>query len=231
MAVVAARVSGETGIAPIGALGKVTQLTFGVISPANVTTNLMSANVTGGAAGQCSDLLHDLKTGLLLGASARLQSLAQLFGILAGSLAGSAAYLILIPDPQQMLLTREWPAPAVVVWKTVAEVLQAGLGSLPPASGYAMGIAAIIGVLMGTLEKTLPTRWAHRLPSPASVGMAFIIPAWISISMFIGGLLSWVLKNQVPQWHQRFLVVLAAGLVTGESLVGVAHALITMLFE
>ncbi|MBA3967832.1 MAG: OPT/YSL family transporter [Nitrospirales bacterium] len=53
LALVAGRVSGETGITPIGAMGKVTQLTFGFLIPGNATTNLMAANVTGGAAGQC----------------------------------------------------------------------------------------------------------------------------------------------------------------------------------
>ena len=50
LAIVAARVSGETGITPVGAMGKVTQLTFGVLDPGNVSANLMAANVTGGAA-------------------------------------------------------------------------------------------------------------------------------------------------------------------------------------
>ena len=36
LAIVAARVSGETGIPPIGALGKITQLTFGALSPGTV---------------------------------------------------------------------------------------------------------------------------------------------------------------------------------------------------
>lgn len=229
LAIVAARVSGETGIPPIGALGKVTQLTFGLISPANATTNLMSANVTGGAAGQCSDLLHDFKTGLLINASPRLQSVAQVFGILTGSLVGSAAYLILIPDPQAMLLSPQWPAPAVATWKAVAEVFQQGLGALPAGSLPAMAVAGSAGLLMAVLEKTLPARQGRWLPSAASLGLAFIIPAWISISMFIGGVLSWGLARRVPDWHRRFLVVLAAGLVAGESLTGVAHALFELL--
>ena len=52
LAVVAGRVSGETAITPVGPMGKVTQLIFGVIAPANAAANLMAANVTGGAATQ-----------------------------------------------------------------------------------------------------------------------------------------------------------------------------------
>ena len=58
-------------------MGKVTQLIFGVLSPENVAGNLMAANVTGGAGSQCGDMLHDLKTGLLIGASPRQQALSQ----------------------------------------------------------------------------------------------------------------------------------------------------------
>ncbi|HZH05634.1 MAG TPA: OPT/YSL family transporter, partial [Lautropia sp.] len=67
LAVVASRAVGETGIPPIGAIGKIAQLSFGVAAPANPTLNLMGANVTGGAAGQCADLLDDLRAGQLLG--------------------------------------------------------------------------------------------------------------------------------------------------------------------
>ncbi len=231
LAVVAARVSGETGIPPIGALGKVTQMTFGVIAPGEVTTNLMSANVTGGAAGQCSDLLHDFQAGRLIKASARLQSIAQIFGILTGALAGSAAYLIIVPDPQTMLLTSEWPAPAVATWKAVAEVFQKGWDSLPAGTPGAMLIAGIFGLLMGVLEKTLPRQWITYFPSAASLGLAFIIPAWISISLFIGGVTSYALKHWFPRWHHRFMIVLAAGLIAGESLMGVSQAIFQMVFN
>jgi hypothetical protein len=50
LAVVATRVSGETNVTPIGAMGKVTQLVFGLIVPNSPAANLMTANVTGGAA-------------------------------------------------------------------------------------------------------------------------------------------------------------------------------------
>ncbi len=45
LATVAARVAGETGIPPIGAIGKVSQLSFGVMAPLQPITNLMTANV------------------------------------------------------------------------------------------------------------------------------------------------------------------------------------------
>lgn len=229
LAVVAARVSGETSITPVGAMGKVTQLVFGVLSPGQVAPNLMAANVTGGAASQCADLLHDMKAGHLMGASPRFQAFAQFFGVLSGSLIGSAAYLVLVPNPQKMLLTDEWPAPAVAAWKAVAELFKVGLQAMPEGSLNAIYIAGALGIILAILEKVAPKFWQNFVPSPAGIGLAFIIPAYNSISMFIGGLAALLLRRYAPEWSERFLVVLAAGLIAGESLAGVISAIVKII--
>jgi uncharacterized oligopeptide transporter (OPT) family protein len=205
-------------------MGKVTQLTFGVVAPGDVTSNLMTANVTGGAASQCADLLHDMKTGLMIGASPRYQAIAQSAGVLAGALAGSAAYLVLVPDPGKMLLTAEWAAPAVAQWKAVAEVLTKGLEHMPTGSGLAMAWAAGLGIALAIAEKILPPKVRTWVPSPASIGLAIVIPAWYSVSIFLGGLLGLVAFRFARTWAQRFVTVLAAGLIAGESLTGIGLA-------
>ena len=230
LAIVAGRVSGETGITPIGAMGKVTQITFGLLIPGNITTNLMAANVTGGAAGQCADLLHDLKTGLLIGASPRFQALAQIFGVLTGSLVGSAVYLVLIPDPQSMLLTIEWPAPAVATWKAVAEVFQQGIGARPTGSLWAMGLAGLAGMGMVLLTYGVSPSHNRWIPSASTMGLAFVIPAWNSLSLFLGSLLGVLLMKFAKTWAERFVMAMAAGLVAGESLAGVASILLKLFF-
>lgn len=225
LAIVAGRVSGETSITPVGPMGKVTQLLFGVIAPGNPAANLMTANVTGGSASQCADLLHDMKTGLLLGAVPRLQAMAQFLGALAGALVGSAAYLVLIPDPANQLLTAEWPAPAAAAWKAVAEVFMKGLSSMPDGAMAAMAWAGAAGVVLALGEKLTPARLSRWLPSPASLGLAFVIPAYNSISMFIGGVVAWGVTRRWKSWAVRFLTVIAAGLVAGESIAGVGVAM------
>lgn len=229
LAIVAARVSGETGITPIGAMGKITQLSFAAVSPGNVTTNLMSANVTGGAAGQCADMMHDFKTGLLIGAAPRLQAVAQVFGVLTGSLVGVAAYMLLVPHPTTMLITPEWPAPAVATWKAVAEVLRGGFGDLPAGAVPAIVIASAAGLVLAVAGHRLPPKWAARVPSPSAMGLAFVIPAWNSLSMFIGALIAWLVMRYRTDWGERFLIAAAAGLVAGESLAGVAAAMSRLL--
>lgn len=224
LAVVAGRVSGETAITPVGAMGKVTQLVFGVLAPGQAAPNLMAANVTGGAASQCADLLHDLKTGHLLGAVPRLQTYAQVGGALAGALIGSLGYLVLIPDPANQLLTDEWPAPAVAAWKAVAEIFMKGIEAMPQGAMSAMGWAAAVGIILAVLEKKLPANARKWVPSPASLGLAFVVPAYNAISMCIGAVIALLLSRIVPSFSARFVVVIAAGLIAGESITGVAIA-------
>jgi putative OPT family oligopeptide transporter len=230
LAVVAGRVTGETAITPVGPMGKVTQLMFGIIAPGSPAANLMSANVTGGAASQCGDLLHDLKAGYLLGAKARLQAIGQVLGALAGALAGSAAYLVLIPDPKNQLLTNEWPAPAAAAWKAVAELFMKGFEAMPGGALVAMGIAGGLGIVLAIVEKLVPKTMIKWVPSPAALGLAFVIPAWNSMSMFMGAVLALVAARFFKSWAAKFVVVIASGIIAGESLTGVGVALQKMLF-
>ncbi len=82
LSLVACRATGESDITPVGAMGKITQLGFGVLAPSNMVTNLMTASVTAGAAGASADLLTDLKSGYLLGANPRKQFIAQFWAFL-----------------------------------------------------------------------------------------------------------------------------------------------------
>ena len=129
LALVACRVTGETDTTPVGAMGKVTQLIFGALSPGNVNVNLMSANITAGAATSAADLLTDLKSGYLLGANPRQQFVAQFSGIFAGTVVSVLTFAVLVPNAQ-VLGTDQFPAPAAQTWSAVAIALGHGLSRL-----------------------------------------------------------------------------------------------------
>ena len=223
LAIVASRVVGETGIPPIGAIGKVSQLGTGFFAPGETTANLIGANVAGGAAGQSADLLNDLKVGHMIGAPPQSQVVAQFFGILTGSVVGSLVYLQLIPDPGAMLITEEWPAPAVATWKVVAETFSTGLDSMPVRALWAVVIAGAIGMLGAWLQHRHAPGW---LPNMPALGLAMVIPASISITMFFGSLIGKLLDRYRPGIAQRFLIAAASGLIAGESMTGVVRALV-----
>jgi uncharacterized oligopeptide transporter (OPT) family protein len=229
LAIVGARVNGETGVTPVGAMGKVTQLIVGAALPGNATANLMTANVTGGSASQCADLMNDLKTGHLLGSTPRSQWVSQLCGALAGAFIGSAIYLTLIPSPKTQLITPEWPAPAVVTWKAVAEVFKVGLSALPLHVAPAMGVAAALGVTLAIAEAKAPKPVKRWLPSASALGLGFVVPANQSFSMLLGGIVALLVARRFPEWHARFWVVVCAGIIAGESLVGVGVSLKSMI--
>ncbi|HSO00710.1 MAG TPA: OPT family oligopeptide transporter, partial [Candidatus Nanopelagicales bacterium] len=125
LSIVACRATGETSITPIGALGKISQLTFGALAVGNVQTNLMTSSITAGAAMHSADLLTDLKGGYLLGGKPRNQFISQFFGILAGAVFCIPAYLILATP--ERLGSADFPAPAAKTWQAVAELLAGGV--------------------------------------------------------------------------------------------------------
>jgi uncharacterized oligopeptide transporter (OPT) family protein len=204
-------------------------LVFGVLVPHNPAPNLMAANVTGGAASQCADLLHDLKAGYLLGASPRKQVLAQLVGAVIGALVGAAGYLVLIPHPAEQLMTDQWAAPAVAAWKAVAELFAIGFRALPQGTLTAMLIAGAVGVLLPVIEKSVGPKVRPWLPSAASLGLAFVLSASTAMSIFVGGVLALLLSKLFPSWSKRFVVTICAGLVAGESLTGVGLSFVRMI--
>ncbi|MFW2391202.1 MAG: OPT family oligopeptide transporter [Methyloceanibacter sp.] len=221
LATVAARVVGETSVAPIGAIGKLSQLSFGVMAPGQPITNLMTANVAGGAAGQSADLLNDFRAGYEVGAHPARQVAAQCAGVVVGSLVSSLVYLMLIPDPTTQLFTPEWPAPAVAVWKAVAEALSHGLNGIAPSALIAMAIGAVLGIGLALAEHWLDKKYLLFVPSGATLGLAFVIPASTSLMLFAGAALASLAHKFAPNWSARFLLSVAAGLVAGESLFGV----------
>ncbi|MFO0558295.1 MAG: OPT family oligopeptide transporter [Polyangiales bacterium] len=226
LSIVACRATGETDTTPVGAMGKITQLTYGVLAPANVTTNLLTASITAGAAGSAADLLTDLKSGYLLGANPRKQFLAQFSGTFVGTLVIVPLFYVLVPTPAALGGDR-FPAPAAQVWKGVAEALSNGVHSLHPTARWGMLIGGVIGIILPLLELMLP-KYKKYLPSAMGVGLALVIPAWNSVSMFIGALLAYLYARVNEKNAETYTIPVASGIIAGESLLGVVIALMSV---
>ncbi|MEI7529439.1 MAG: OPT family oligopeptide transporter [Elusimicrobiota bacterium] len=223
LAIVAARATGESDITPIGAMGKITQLTFGMLAPSNMTTNLMTASVTAGAAGATADLLTDLKSGYLLGANPRKQFLAQFLGIFAGTLVVVPAFYILVPDASA-LGSEQWPAPSAQVWAAVARLLSNGVHSLHPAARMAMLIGGLVGIIIPLLELAFPKHRKY-IPSAMGLGLSMVIGFYNSFSMFLGGLIALIFEKKNRAAAEKYIIPVSSGIIAGESLMGVGIAL------
>jgi putative OPT family oligopeptide transporter len=225
MGFVAARVTGETDVTPTKALGPVTQMAFGIMTPGNLSGNIMSANVTGGIGLHAADLLTTLKTGWLLGAKPRHQLYAQLVGVVAGAIVIVPAFNLIIPDAS-VLGSEAWPAPSCVVWAGVSKAFSDGIGALHPTARSAIVIGLFLGVALALLERFAPKRLRAYLPSPSGLGIAMVIPASNCIAMFLGAAVAEAVRRRNPALAEKTVVPVASGLIAGESLMGILVAIL-----
>ncbi len=226
LAMIAVRSTGETDINPIGGMGKVTQLVFGGVAPGQMTTNLMAAAIAGAGASQAGDMMQDLKTGHMLGASPRAQFKAQCVGILAGVLTSIPIYVLF--DKAYTIGEGDLPAPAAHAWKAMAELLSKGFDALPTNAEAAVVVGFAFGVLVPVLRKHVPAakKW---LPSGLAFGIAFIVPAYYSISMFIGMVIFQAWRRGNLSKAEAFGFSIASGLIAGEGLMGIVVAVQTLI--
>ena len=219
LSLVACRVTGETDFTPNGAMGKVTQLTFGVVNPGNINVNLMSANITTGAAGSAADLLIDLKSGYLLGANPRKQFIAQFAGIFVGTLVTVVVFSLLVTKPSD-LGNNQFPAPAALVWSAVATAMSNGLGALHPVKVWSIAIGAAVGVVLSLLPILFP-RHKDKFPSGSAVGLGWYLPWFNSFLFFLGALAGYVVQRKAPKHSEEFAFPVASGIIAGSSLMGI----------
>lgn len=219
LALVACRVCGETDTTPVGAMGKITQLTFGAVRPGDMNVNLMGACITAGAADSSSDLLIDLKSGYLLGANPRKQFLAQFAGIFAGTLVSVLTFNLVVRDAS-MLGSDQFPAPAAQAWSAVAIALGEGLSQLEGVKVWAIIIGGAVGVLLPVLERLFP-KHRNYIPSAAGLGLAWTFHWYYSALFFTGAVIGYIIERKYPKWSEDFTFPVASGVIAGESLMGV----------
>lgn len=233
VAVVAARALGETDLNPVSGVGKLSQLFFAAVAPGNVTSNIVAGAVSEAGAQQAGDLLQDLKTGHMLGASPRAQFFAQIAGSLVGVVVSVVAYKLLtlaypIGGP-------ELPAPTARVWLGMAELVNGQ--QLPPYAGLFAGIFGAVALLVSVLKAWAgrpepgEAAWRRTLrgvmawaPSVMAVGVGmYIAPNWV-LPRCAGSLLQVVWKRTNSAGHDRLMLLAASGFVLGEGLMSIANA-------
>ncbi len=229
LALVAARATGESDITPTGAMGKIMQLTYGVLIPQSATANLMTAGITAGAAGASADLLNDLKSGYLLGANPRRQFIAQASGIFTGTFATVLGFYMLVPDATALNGTDarapDFPAPAAQAWRAVAEVFRDGISSMHPMHQQAIVIGLIIGAVLVIGEQMFPKvkTW---LPSATGLGLGFILPFQYPLSMLVGAIIAALWTKYDEKNAEDYIVPIASGVIAGVSIIGVIVAVL-----
>ena len=222
--------TGLTAITPGSALGKVTQLTYSVLAPGNVTTNLMTAGITSEVSLNSSNLLMDIKPGYMLGGKPRHQAIGHILGVFAGALVAVPVFYSLFHGDVSMLTSDKLPLPSAAVWKGVSEALTKGLSTLHPSAQLAAVIGAVVGIILEFLNK----RTKGRFPlSGVGLGLGFVLRFTDAWSMALGTLIFWAagktLKNKSSVAYRSLVdnqETLAAGIIAGGSIIGLIIILI-----
>ena len=177
-----------------------------------------------------NDNLQDLKTGQLVGAAPWRQQLALIAGIIAGA--------VVIPPILNLLVEAYGFAGAPHAAAIASKPLPAPQASL--ISTLALGVIGHkldwnmieIGVAIGTVivaaDELLAARKFLRLP-PLAVGMGIYLPMSATLAVMIGALIGWWYNNRVARRSdakrmQHLGVLVASGMIVGESLFGVLIA-------
>lgn len=223
LSLVASRATGETDTTPIGAMGKVMQLLFAVLTPERIVPNLAAAGIAANSASSSADLLTDLKSGYLLGANPRRQFLAQFWGVFFGTVAIVPIWYLMVPTKAAL---EKLPAPATQMWVRVAEVLTKGLDFLPQSAKVAILVGAAVGVLLPIIERFLPAKAKAYMPSASGLGLSFMLPFYNSLAFTVGAVISALWKMAARRSHELYNVPLASGLVAGESLIAAFIAML-----
>ncbi|KIJ51053.1 hypothetical protein M422DRAFT_124527, partial [Sphaerobolus stellatus SS14] len=155
--------------------------------PGNIVANIIAGGVAEAGAQQSGDLMQDLKTGHLVGASPRAQFYGQLLGSALSVIVTTTAYSLYqraypIPGPN-------FPAPTAYVWLSLARLLRDQ--QLPEKSSLFMIIFAILAALNAWLKVRAQTRghwWAKWVPSGIAFAVGFLNTPSFSLARLVGGI-------------------------------------------
>ena len=171
--------------------------------------------------------LQDLKTGQLVDATPWRQQVALVLGVVFGSL--------VIPPILDLLNTafgfQGVPGAGITALaapqaQLISAIAQGVLGG--NLDWNLIGLGAIIGVVVVIIDELLRKSKRGALP-PLAVGMGIYLPMALTLLIPIGALLGWfydkwAARSSNAEFAQRMGVLLATGLIVGESLFGVIFA-------
>lgn len=236
LSLLAVRALGETDLNPVSGIGKISQVIFALVvprsHPGSVLINLIAGGITEAGAQQAGDLMQDLKTGHLIGASPRAQFVAQLIGSVWSALLSAVVYRLY--DSVYEVPGSLFRIPTAVIWIDCSRLVT-GEGIPPHAGSFALGFGLLFGALATVkifLRQSSRHAWITAyIPSGVAVGIGIYNSPSFTLARFVGGLGAWYwLKRQCENKDAQLnAIVLSSGLVLGEGVFSIANLIMTAL--
>ena len=184
-------------------------LTHGMERGDSIVAAIMVGAATSVAMSQATDLMLDLKTGYLVGATPRMQQFGQFIGAWLGPFV--VIGLIFVLQEAYTLGSERLPAPQ---GQALASMVEGILGGDVPTQKYMAG--AVLGGLLSAVIGGLGI----------TVGLGFYLPFNIVLTYSLGTLSRELAdRYQGKSWSESVGIPIAAGLIVGEALIGVGYAI------
>jgi putative OPT family oligopeptide transporter len=179
------------------------------------------------------DNLQDLKCGYIVGATPWRQQVMLAIGAVSSALV-MAPVLNLLADAYGIgIATEAKPNPLAAPQATLMAAVSKGMfgGELP---WNMIAIGALIGIAIITLDEFLKARGSSFRTPVLAVAVGIYLPLELMTPIFLGGLLHHLVDRHLKrrgadaaalERHHRKGLLFAAGMITGEALMGIAIAI------
>jgi putative OPT family oligopeptide transporter len=175
--------------------------------------------------------LQDLKTGQLVGATPRAQQWALILGVLAGAavippvlnLLAQAMGFMGAPNLHVVAGTKPLAAPQATLISALAQGVISG-----DLDWKSLSEGAVLGVVLIIFDEVMGRLKLLRFP-PLAVGIGIYLPMSATLAVVIGAIVGhfydmWTRRTRDPEYSRRLAVLVASGMIVGESLFGVINA-------
>jgi putative OPT family oligopeptide transporter len=178
--------------------------------------------------------LQDLKTGQLVDATPWKQQLALVVGVVAGAFVIPPVLDLVnhaygfVGAPGAELRPHPLPAPQAGLISSLAQGVIAG-----DIDWSLIRIGAFIGVGIILLDEILARTTRHMRVPPLAVGLGIYLPTQSTLMIVVGAVAGWFFDKRAdrtprPEAAKQLGVLLASGLIVGESVIGVVISAIVV---
>ena len=227
--VMSAQSVGQTGIDPMEIFGLIVLLAIAALGESDQVKLFFIAGVVAVACGLAGDVMSDFKTGHILGTDPRAMWVGQAIGALLGAIVSVAVMVALLKayGPESF-------GPGKLFVSAQASVVATMVSGIPSTGAFLLGLAG--GVVLYCLG----------IPS-MMLGLGVYLPFYMTITAALGACVKWAydriatrhdaarrgtghgaVDGEAETTHEESGIIIASGVLGGESIVGVIIALMSV---